>query len=214
MQHSHCFKGRYCKVMWTCLALVAVLIMAACIFLLVVGRVYGIRSVANPDNPKPKPGDLIFCHGNRIISRIVQWAQANYFSHVFLVVSEDKCIMVINGRRVELVDLNAFLNDPNCYVYTCPILTDEQRKEIVSEALEHIGDKYGYLTAFVQALRYVFHVQIRDDELRPFNCSTLVHYCYLKAGVRLTWAPVPSVADLAHSPLLVGYRPWGTGKEG
>jgi len=158
------------------------------------------------------PGDLLFIHGTDLLATLIEWAESNPFSHVIVVKNDHEGYQAYPGRKIEIVNIDKYLLDPANEIYTCPILTDEQRSQIIATAESFVGGNYGYKDIVADGLRYILHLKIHDiSDTSTLDCSMFAYECYLKAGVRLTWAPVPSVADLSYSPLLIGKRPWEVG---
>jgi len=157
-----------------------------------------------------KPADLIFYSGKTVRARLIEFAQVNPFSHVVMFIGCNCVIEVLPWQPIHVVSADKYLDSPDSYVFECTVLTERDRYRIVNIAKSYIGTPYNIRQLFEQAARLFFHLPIkRGYSSKSFDCSTFVHHCYLQAGIRLTWAPVPSVADLAYSPLLAGKRPWG-----
>jgi uncharacterized protein YycO len=150
-----------------------------------------------------QPGDVILVEGRSWLDRLIRWATASPFSHAALV--GDGVLVEANWPTVRKVPLDAYAANGRAYRVQA---TDEQRRGAVAAALSRVGQPYGLEELLVaDAARYLLHVILR---LRPtyLTCSHLVAWAYRRSGVVLTWAPYPSPADLAESPILVGPRPW------
>ncbi|HUY10582.1 MAG TPA: hypothetical protein VMW80_14265 [Candidatus Dormibacteraeota bacterium] len=73
----------------------------------------------------------------------------------------------------------------------------------VGWALGRLGESYGWNQVARDWNRPLVGAELlRRSRLQPVDCSGLVAYSYLKAGVTLTRRPFPSPADLAWSVAL------------
>lgn len=152
-----------------------------------------------------QPGDIVLVAGTRLIDSLVRWVTAAPFSHALLVA--DGCLIEANWSGVRTRALADFAGSG--WVFAVAGATGEQRRRAVDAARSRLGQPYGYAALARDAAREVLHVPF-FTRLNPrrLTCSGLVVWSWRQAGIRLTWAPLPSPYDLACSPLLVGPRPW------
>ena len=87
--------------------------------------------------------------------------------------------------------------------------TGEQKDAAWQWFSSRVGQPYGIQALLEDGLMDIGHIPVyaRIDPKRA-TCSGMVAAAYQQAGVRLTWHPLPSPADLSYSPLLLGSRPW------
>lgn len=155
-----------------------------------------------------QPGDLILVYrGNGLFDKLVRWATVSPFYHVAMVVDSQDLIEAAFGG-VRYADVNKYQGKS---VVLSPVgATPAQRAKAVAEARLHWRQPYGFKDILVDALRIGLHVPIgyRWRTWHGYDCSALVANCWALAGLPLTYAPVPSPADLGWSTTLQGPRPW------
>jgi len=148
-----------------------------------------------------RAGDLILVRGNDLLDRAIERVEHSPYSHVAGYVGDGLIIQAEGFRRTDYGALSFYGGQG---VFTCPGLTDEQRRRIVAYVEAQVGTHYDYLCLAWELARYALHLALpRWVERERFLCSTLWADAYLSAGVDLcpgVWFPSP--ADLAQSPLL------------
>lgn len=89
--------------------------------------------------------------------------------------------------------------------------SNAQRTAAVAWAEARVGERYGIAELLEDGARYDLHLVLPAwyKVVRPrYTCSGFCAASYASAGVRLSYAPAISPADLSYSPLLIGKRPW------
>ncbi len=158
------------------------------------------------------PGDIVLVAGvhwtgglwGGLLDAAIQWATVSPFHHAALV---GDGVLIQALAQVETAALDTYAADGWAYRVTA---TDAQRQQAVAWAVAHEGAPYGVDAILEDALIDVAHVQPPARGCHPkwVTCSGLVERAFSRgAGVPLTWRVLPSPADLAASPLLVGPRP-------
>ena len=139
-----------------------------------------------------------------LLDAAIQWATVSPFHHAALV---GDGVLIQALATVDTAPLDTYAADG--WVYRVHA-TDAQRQQAVAWALAHRGAPYGVGAILADALIDVGHVQPPARWCHPqwVTCSGLAERAYSRgAGVPLTWRVLPSPADLAASPLLLGPRP-------
>lgn len=150
------------------------------------------------------PGDVVLVRTGDLAGRLIRWATVSPFSHAAIV-----------GRRGQLVESLWRVTESGAdkyrvdgFAFRVPGSTPAQRENAGAWAESYVGQRYGIREFLGDVERDVLHVPAGGRWLlRRYTCSGLVHAAWLQAGVRLTWAPLPSPGDLGWSPLLDGARP-------
>ena len=156
-----------------------------------------------------RPGDILLMVGRPRLTAggaldvAIEWATDSPFDHA---------CMVGDGHLIESLDV--VTRSPldkyaaNGWVYQVAA-ADPEVKAAVAWFDSRVGQPYGIKALLEDGLLDIAHVPVyaRIDPRRA-TCSGMVAAAYLHAGVRLTWHPLPSPADLSFSPLLLGSRPW------
>ena len=152
------------------------------------------------------PGDVLLVTGSgSLLDAAIRWSTDSPFVHAAIVGCGGSLIESA-WPRVEFAPRAKYA--ATGWRFEVTAATSDQRYAAVAWARRHVGDLYGVKEILLDAARFDLHwLPRRRLPLRRLTCSALVAGAYLAAGVRLTWAPFPSPADLAASPLLVGPRP-------
>ena len=144
-----------------------------------------------------KQGDVLAYKGdkNSPISETVKFMTKSQYSHLCLYISNDNAIEAdgIKGD-INYVDINNYKGRLD--VYTCPSLTDLQRKQICDYAISKIGEKYDYLLLFYLFLKQIFKFRFRIRDRNSDICSELVGDSYKSCGVVLSQKRYPTPADI------------------
>jgi hypothetical protein len=151
-----------------------------------------------------RPGSVVLVEGTGLLAAAIRWATVCPFSHAAIVSDDGRIVEAV--ERVRAVPLDTYAARGWAYEVAA---SRDQHLAAAQAARSRLGEPYGYRALMEDALRYVAHVPV-VARLTPqdLTCSGLVAWCWLRAGVVLTWEPLPSPASLAYSPLLLGPRPW------
>lgn len=148
-----------------------------------------------------KLADLILERGTGIINEAIQEITDSPYSHVAGLAKPNELIEANGFRHTGYQALDYY--DKIADVYTCDILTDEQRNDIVKFVTKYIGTHYNYFLLVAEFFRYVFHWIIPYEEGTNKICSTLWVEAYRSVGIDLVPnVKFPSPAEIACSPLL------------
>ena len=159
-----------------------------------------------------EPGDVILVAGVHwshglvagLLDAAIQWATVSPFHHAALV---GEGVLIQSLATVQTGPLDAYTADGWVFHVDAP---SRACARAVQWAMAHRGNPYGVGAILADALMDVAHVQPPARWCRPrwVTCSGFVERAYSRgAGVPFTWRPLPSPADLAASPVLVGPRP-------
>lgn len=131
----------------------------------------------------------------------------NPFDHSAVVVEKDGQLVIVEALwHVTVSPLDKYALDG--WAYHTP-LTPEQQAILSQVALSKVGQRYGVIQVLESFLRDDIHIDLHPAlDPRHLDCSGLCAWTFQQAGYPLTYAPVPSPADLSYSPLLLGPRPW------
>ena len=161
--------------------------------------------------PETQPGDVILVAGIHwdhglgagLLDAAIQWATDSPFHHAALV---GHGVLIQALDTVGTAPLDTYTADGWLYRVDA---TADQRAAAIAAATRRLGTPYPASVLLDDAARDLLHLPIwaRLTASR-LTCSGLVAWAYRAAGVRLTWAPLPSPADLSFSPRLEGFRPW------
>lgn len=144
---------------------------------------------------------------NRILDDGITVSTVNPFAHSALVVGEPGHLTMIEALwRVTESPLDKYEATGWYYPLT---LSATQSRVLEAAAFSKMGQLYGASQIWESFLRDDVHIDIHP-RLDPhhLDCSGLLCWICRQAGIRLTYAPVPSPADISYSPLLPGPRPW------
>lgn len=146
-------------------------------------------------------GDLVFVTSAGFVPRAIEDITHSRYYHVAGLTAVNELVEAQGFRKTGYQALETYTGAAD--VYTCAILSDEQRTQITTYALKEIGTRYDYLLIGWEAVRYVLHLVLPFYEGKRRICSTLWSDAYRSTGVDLCpGIPYPSPADLATSPLL------------
>jgi hypothetical protein len=150
-----------------------------------------------------RPGDIVLVEGTGPLAAAIKWATDNPFSHA-AIVGFGELLEALD--RVVASPLGKYQERGWLYRVAC---LPAQREAAARNAYIRLGMPYGYTALLEDALRYIAHVPLSSRlDPRDLTCSGYVAWCYARAGVTLTYEPLPSPASLSYSPLLLGPRPW------
>ncbi|MDE2101532.1 MAG: hypothetical protein KGL39_30080 [Patescibacteria group bacterium] len=150
-----------------------------------------------------RPGDIIAVHGDDILSAIIETAIVAPYSHLALV-GQGHLIEAL--YHVTRSSLDKYQSSGDVFRVSAD---GTQVGQAIAAAESKVGQPYGWQMVLEDAGRDLLHLPIHprlDD--KTLDCSGLIYWAWLKAGIVLTHAPVPTPADLVYSPLLLGKRRW------
>jgi hypothetical protein len=148
-----------------------------------------------------KPADLVIVRGTDWMGRVVEEITQSPYCHVAGIVKENELIEANAFRWTGYAGLDAYKGQAD--VYTCDLLTDEQREKIVEYVTAFVGTHYDYLLLFWEWSRYKLRWVWPYKEKHSRICSTLWADAYREARVDLCPDILyPTPRDLANSPLL------------
>jgi len=145
-------------------------------------------------------GDLILCKNGTILDRIIERIEDDsIYYHTAGIVDSHRTVEAIwsGVHYAKIADYT------NCDFFTCDILTDDQRLQIIKYVEERIGLPYDYELLLWEASRYLLHIVWPYVEYKKVICSMLWYEAYKSVGIDLTTGiEYPSPADLSNSKLL------------
>lgn len=142
---------------------------------------------------------------SRVLDALIRFSTANPFVHAALVGDGH---LIDPVWVVERAPLTRYERHGWAFRVSA---TEAQKRLAVQWAEQRVGSRYGVLEILADAARFDLHIVLPSWYLwRPkrWTCSGFVVAAYGSAGTTLSFAPVPSPADLAYSPFLTGRRPW------
>jgi uncharacterized protein YycO len=148
-----------------------------------------------------RPGDLIFVRGSGLPDRLIEYVTDSPYSHVSGAVGAEKLVEAQAFMQTKYQNLDFYIG--NVDIYTCDILTDEQRRQIMIYATAQVGTPYDYWLILWEAMRFLLNWDCHHVKRKKYICSTLWADAYRAAGVELcphVKYPVPG--DLSRSSLL------------
>ena len=145
-----------------------------------------------------RSGDLAFCSGSYVFSKIIQGFTGSVWSHVGLIYRDEhlRRVFILEsevGIGVRLVPISKYLRDYHgrrrpyrgqmVVARVNPVLGDEQVRNAVSHGMDLLTKPYDNFEILRIAARIAFRVGRRTQD-RKFICSELVDECYRAAGVK------------------------------
>lgn len=144
-----------------------------------------------------RTGDLVFCSGSYVFSRLIQRFTHSVWSHVGIIYKDDNLqrIFVLESETmigVRLAPVSKYLKDyhgknrryrGNLVVARVQPDVDSQGiKRAISFGMDELTKPYDNFEIVRIALRILFRIgrRLRD---RKYICSELVYECFAKAGV-------------------------------
>ena len=148
-------------------------------------------------------GDIIACRDKKsLISETICLITSSKYSHLAIVVSNDMAIEA-DGISGLVIYRNIENYKNNSDIYTCNLLTDAQRKDIVNYLEKEVGQKYDRLLLFVLFIKFMFKLKFKYKNNRSVICSELVNNSYKKVGIKLSKKKYPIPDDVVGSKLLI-----------
>ncbi len=151
-----------------------------------------------------RPGDIILCEGaldvRDPLGLLFVWASDNPLQHAALVGDGE---LVEGLDEVGTVPLDEYADVG--WRFEVAGASADQLRAAVTAARSRVGQSYGYRAVLAAGMRIPLYKRLDPHDVVS---SALVTWAFGQAGIRLSWEPLPSVASLSHSPLLLGPRPW------
>ncbi len=98
--------------------------------------------------------------------------------------------------------------EENGWAFSIKDATVAERRAVVAWGMAHVGQQYGLKELLADGAMYDFHLPMNTLWNPHYvTCSGFVHRAWHNAGRMLTYAPLPSPADLLYSVDLIGERP-------
>ncbi|HRF04645.1 YiiX/YebB-like N1pC/P60 family cysteine hydrolase [Accumulibacter sp.] len=144
-----------------------------------------------------RTGDIVFCSGSYVFSKIIQWFTRSVWSHVGIIYRDDNLhrIFVIESETaigVRLVPLSKYLRDYHgrnkpykgriVITRVSPTPDDEKLKTAISFGMDELTRPYDNWEIFRIAMRILFK-RGRKSRDRKYICSELVYEAFCKAEV-------------------------------
>lgn len=145
-----------------------------------------------------KTGDLVFCSGNYLFSRIIQKFTKSVWSHVGVIYRDEPLgrILILESEKVygvRLAPLSKYLKDYHGKnkpykgkVVVARVLPEIQQHQIfkgISFGMDELTKPYDNWEIIRIAIRILFKITRREKN-RNYICSELVQECFKQAGVR------------------------------
>jgi cell wall-associated NlpC family hydrolase len=151
------------------------------------------------------PGDVLFFSGKGIIKSLIEWVTHSKYYHCAIFINDHEVIETQGGRKSGKTPLSDFLNsNDKLTIYRDKSLSEDERKKIVSYALNHQGIEYDYLAILAELGRYEIGISLDDyNEGKRRICSSFVNDCYEKGiGKELSKQKVPSPQDIVEGKVV------------
>ncbi len=145
-----------------------------------------------------KTGDIVFCSGNYVFSKVIQKFTKSVWSHVGIIYRDESLnrILVLESEKligVRFAPLSKYLKDYHgknkpykgqIAVGKITTAVDvEELKKGISFGMDELTKPYDNWEIIRIALRILFKKGKREDD-RKYICSELVYECYRRAGVK------------------------------
>lgn len=149
-----------------------------------------------------KKGDIVLIKGQNLISRVIGEIEDSKYTHSAGIVKENQIIEAQAFKKTSYQPLSIYKGYTD--IFTCDILTDEQRVKIVKYVEEEVGSHYDLILLFLEFIRYAFHIMLPYKKVFDSHiCSTLWSDAYKSVGIDLCPnIKYPSPKDLSESKLL------------
>ena len=141
---------------------------------------------------------------DQVLDAGIRWSTTNPFVHACLV---GEGILINPLWHIESSPLDTYAQ--NGWAFHVANAVPDQRRKAVAWAMAHMGQQYGITELVADAARDDLKIPL-GERWHPhyLTCSGFVSRAWREAGIMLSYAPLPSPADLSYSPLLLGNRPW------
>lgn len=144
---------------------------------------------------------------DKVLNEGIQISTVNPFAHAAMVVRHHNQLTIAEALfRITLSPVDKYAQ--NGWRFSTSLST-VQEEHLSRAAITKVGQLYGASMVWEDFLRDDIHLDIHPKlDPRHLDCSGYVWWAFQQAGEVLTYAPVPSPADLSYSPRLHGPRPW------
>ena len=157
-----------------------------------------------------QPGDILLMQGrstspwwDQALDAGIRWSTDCWAVHAALVGDG----VIINPLWHVQADALAIYAQ-NGFAYRVANASAAHTRRAVQWAMQHVGQRYGLAELLADAGRLDLHLPLGTHWFPHYvTCSGFVAAAYRHAGIALTYAPLPTPADLLYSPLLLGDRP-------
>jgi cell wall-associated NlpC family hydrolase len=145
-----------------------------------------------------RSGDLAFCSGSYVFSKLIQGFTQSVWSHVGIIYRDENLGRVFileseTGIGVRLAPISKYLRDYHgrrrpyrgqmVIARVNPVLGDAQVRTAVSYGMDLLTKPYDNFEILRIAARIAFRIGRRTQD-RKFICSELVDECYRAGGVK------------------------------
>jgi len=154
-----------------------------------------------------KPGDIMLCSGNGVISDVIRAYTHSKYSHVGIFVNLENRWCVYESREpngVRLVQAD-FYSTYDGEVWAARVKGYDDvamRNTLLSMMFGRLGAAYDLREIHKLIWRHV----VNDTDKNKFICSVLVYEAFRDLGIPLADHDLVSPDDIAKSPLLVDFR--------
>jgi uncharacterized protein YycO len=145
------------------------------------------------------PGDILFFSCKGIIKSLIEWITHSKYYHCAIFINERELIEAQGGRKSGKTPLSDYLNsNDKLTIYRDKSLSEDERKKVVSYALNHQEIEYDYLAILAELGRYEIGISLDEyNEGKRRICSSFVNDCYEKGiNKELSKQKVPSPQDI------------------
>lgn len=147
-------------------------------------------------------GDIVLVKGQDFVSRVIETLEGSEYTHAAGIVNENQIIEAQGFQKTNYQPLSIYKGYTD--IFTCDILTDEQRVKIVEYVKREVGSHYDWILLFLEFIRYTFYIMLPYEKIFDSHiCSTLWSDAYKSVGIDLCPnIKYPSPRDLSESKLL------------
>lgn len=147
-------------------------------------------------------------HPWNVLDRLITWSEVAPFDHAAVVVGTPRGLQIAEALwHIQLSPLDKYAH--NGWAFTVPDLSPAQGQTLSAWAVAHVGQLYGWAELLGDAARLDLKLPILARwQPQHWTCSQFVANAFAQVGMTLSYAPLVTPANLAHSPLLTGPRPW------
>lgn len=163
------------------------------------------------DPTHARAGDIILVAGGsttlpgRLLDAAIRCSEGSPFTHAAQVVDTGAGLGLIQGvATVQRAPVDQYA--AHGYLFRVAGATPAEIAAVTAWLTARLGQRYGYRELLALGLALDLHLRVRRH-FRHWVCSTLVSRAWAAAGAPLTWAPMPTPANLADAVSLVGPRP-------
>ena len=148
-----------------------------------------------------RKGDILLAYGDGFIGEVIEEFENSEYCHTAGIVGVGLLIESNGFKKTGYENISIYKGKAD--IFTCDILTDEQRKKIVEYVKGEIGTVYDWILLFEEAIRLAFHIVISHKEFHNHICSTLWNDAYMSIGIILCPnIKYPSPADIGNSRMM------------